>query len=178
MGSFYAGSGLIELVTITFMVQYLNSPVKWHSLFILFFTFMILMLGPLIGAITEFGLEESESYRYPAFEEWRLVSIGRFIEHLDFLSVYQWLSGAFIRISLCSFLLVDLLNIKKKRIRMWLLASLYIIYIVLAIFPISDMKYFAFLTVYFPWSLVVVTGITISMVLIIFITPRKKKVRL
>lgn len=178
MGSFYAGSGFIEMIIITFMVQFLNSPVKWRTLFLLFFILMILILGPLIGAITEFGPDEAENFRYPAFEEWRLVSIGRYIEHLDFLSVYQWLSGAFIRISLSTFLLVDLLNIKKKRPRIWSLVCLYLFYIFLAVFPISDMKYFAFLTVYFPWSLVVLTGITILIAINIFITSRIKKVRL
>ncbi|MDQ0200068.1 GerAB/ArcD/ProY family transporter [Neobacillus ginsengisoli] len=178
MGTSYTGSGFIEMVIIVFMVPYLNSSVKWRTLLILFFILMILILGPLIGAITEFGPEEAENFRYPAFEEWRLVSIGRYIEHLDFLSVYQWLAGAFIRISLSTFLLVDLLSIKKKRQRMWSLVSLYLVYIFLAVYPISDMKYFAFLTVYFPWSLVVVTGITILIALNIFITSRIKKVRI
>ena len=43
-----------------------------------------LTLGPLIGAITEFGPNEATKQRYPAYEEWGLVTIGRYIEHLDF----------------------------------------------------------------------------------------------
>ena len=64
------------------------------------FILMGLTMGPTIGAITEFGPIEAAKQRYPAYEEWGLGSIGRFIEHFDFLSIYQWLTGAFIRVGL------------------------------------------------------------------------------
>ncbi|MFR9721672.1 hypothetical protein ACL00X_20305, partial [Aeromonas diversa] len=78
-------------------------------------SFLILTLGPTIGAIAEFGPFVAAKQRYPAFEEWRLVSIGRYIEHLDFLSVYQWFVGAFIRLSLLCFLTPDVLQISNKK---------------------------------------------------------------
>ena len=74
-------------------------------------------LGPLIGAITEFGPIEAAKQRYPAYEEWGIATIGRFIEHVDFFSIYQWLTGAFIRIVVFLYIVADLLNISGDRKR-------------------------------------------------------------
>lgn len=74
-----------------------------------------LALGPLVGAIAEFGAEEAGKLKVPAHEQWKLLSLGIHITRLDFLSIFQWRSGAFIRISLCMFIVNQLLDRHQKR---------------------------------------------------------------
>ena len=99
---------------------------------------MFLTLGPFIGAITEFGHEEAAKQRYPAYEEWGLVTIGRYFEHVDFLSIYQWLSGTFIRIGFLLFIVIDLLNMNGKRKKIWMWIAPGFMLISLSLYFISD----------------------------------------
>ncbi|SOC41019.1 endospore germination permease [Ureibacillus acetophenoni] len=115
----YPASGLIEITLLLFIQQHLKKSFKWFHIVIMIVILSWLTMGPLIGAITEFGPEEAAKHRYPAYEEWGLVSIGRFIEHMDFLSIYQWLTGTFIRVGLLLFIAADILNIAGKRKRIW-----------------------------------------------------------
>ncbi|TQE90504.1 GerAB/ArcD/ProY family transporter [Ureibacillus terrenus] len=116
----FPASGFIELFLLLFLQHYFKQPLKWHHIGIIFFWFVGLTLGPLIGAIVEFGPDEAARQHFPAYEEWALVSIGRFIEHMDFLSVYQWLSGTFIRVGIILFIVCDILNYTGKPKKIWL----------------------------------------------------------
>ncbi|KGR76909.1 GerAB/ArcD/ProY family transporter [Ureibacillus sinduriensis] len=118
-GIVYPASGFIELFLLLFIQQHFKSKLKWYHLAIMLFILTGLTLGPLIGAIVEFGPEEAARQRYPAFEEWGLVTIGRFIEHMDFLSIYQWLTGTFIRVGLLLFIAAELLDLTGKRKKIW-----------------------------------------------------------
>lgn len=144
-GMVYVGAGLVELTLLLFMQHHIRSTVTLTSLVVITFILCGLILGPAIGAIAEFGAYQAALQRYPAFEEWRLVSIGRYIEHLDFLSIYQWLSGAFVRISIASFLIIDLLKIRDKKKRMWSLGIVYAAATGFAVLPMSDMQFYTFL---------------------------------
>ncbi|XRD23741.1 hypothetical protein AABM34_14730 [Lysinibacillus fusiformis] len=62
---------------------------------------------------------EASKQRYPAYEEWGLVTIGRYIEHLDFFSIYQWLTGTFIRVSFLLYIVADLLKMTGDPKRIW-----------------------------------------------------------
>ena len=83
------------------------------------FLLLGLTIGPLMGALTEFGPIEAATQRYPAFEEWRLAKIGRYFEHVDFLSIYQWLTGAFVRIGFLLFVTIELLGLAQQKKRIW-----------------------------------------------------------
>ncbi|KQL52190.1 hypothetical protein AN964_00620 [Heyndrickxia shackletonii] len=133
-------SGMTELMLFLFLKKRINTPVKFRHLFITSFILMGLTLGPLIGAITEFDEVEASYQRFPAFEEWGLVSIGDFIEHVSFLALYQWLAGAFIRISLFFYTIKEVLleiNLYSK----WCLFVILFIVIGYAVYPISDIHY-------------------------------------
>lgn len=67
------------------------------------------------------------------YEQWRLVKLGNYIEHVDFLSVFQWLAGASIRISLSQFLLTDLFPFQKTKHRHWFIACISVSYIAMTI---------------------------------------------
>lgn len=115
----YPASGFIELLLLLFLQHKVKTPFKWYHFAIMLFILMGLTLGPLIGAITEFGPDEAAKQRYPAYEEWGLVSIGRFIEHIDFLSIYQWLTGAFVRVGFILYVAIDMLKMTGDRPRIW-----------------------------------------------------------
>lgn len=111
--SMYAAGGLIELSFIVFLQHYFAVKVTRWQLMLLIFILALLTLGPTIGAITEFGPAEAAKLRYPAFAQWRLVTIGDYIEHVDFFAIFQWLSGSFVRISVSLIIVLELLPARK-----------------------------------------------------------------
>ncbi|WP_286923805.1 MULTISPECIES: endospore germination permease [Lysinibacillus] len=118
-GMIYPASGFIELLMLLFLQHQYKDRIRWYHFGIMLFILMGLTLGPLIGAITEFGPVEAAKQRYPAYEEWGLVSIGRYIEHMDFFSIYQWLTGTFIRVSFMLYIVADLLKMTSKPKQIW-----------------------------------------------------------
>ncbi|SFS57935.1 GerAB/ArcD/ProY family transporter [Paenibacillus sp. BC26] len=130
-GAVYAASCLMELFMLLFIQHFFSGVMKnWQLLLQLCFI-MLLMLGPAIGAITEFGPVEADKLLYPAFTQWRLVSIGKYVEHVDFFAIYQWISGAFIRISLGIALVMELIPLRKPKARLTFIVTVSLIYIVL-----------------------------------------------
>ncbi|WP_265181819.1 hypothetical protein [Geomicrobium sp. JCM 19055] len=57
------------------------------------FVIFILILGPLTGSLAAFGIAESLKLNTPAYEQWRLLALGRYITRLDSLSIFQWFSA-------------------------------------------------------------------------------------
>lgn len=160
-GIVYPVSGYIELGFILYLHQYVKTKIKFTSLIWIGIIFLILTLGPTIGAITEFGPFVAAKQRYPAFEEWRIVSIGRYIEHLDFISVYQWFVGAFIRLSLLTFLIPDLLQMANKKAKYGLQLFLLGVITVLSTWRINDSTFYWFLAqVFMPYSIALILFIS------------------
>ncbi|MFF6014317.1 endospore germination permease [Lysinibacillus fusiformis] len=118
-GMIFPASGFIELLLLLFLQHQFKERLRWYHLTIILAILIGLTLGPLIGAITEFGPSEASKQRYPAYEEWGLVTIGRYIEHLDFFSIYQWLTGTFIRVSFLLYIVADLLKMTGDPKRIW-----------------------------------------------------------
>ncbi|MBM7563849.1 GerAB/ArcD/ProY family transporter [Paenibacillus sacheonensis] len=131
-GMLYALSCAMEIFLVIFLQHYLKHPIKLWQIVTFSGFIMILMTGPTIGAITEFGPIEAEKLRYPAFSQWRLVSIGKYFEHVDFFAIFQWMSGAFIRVSLGLNLMMELIPVRGRKGRAWFVGILGVIYIVLA----------------------------------------------
>ncbi|RAP77162.1 endospore germination permease [Paenibacillus montanisoli] len=140
-GTIYVMSGLLELSLLLFIRQYIRKRISFMSLVLLTLILIGLTFGPLVGALIEFGPKHASHLRFPAYEEWRLVTIGHFIEHMDFLSIYQWFSGAFLRISLTLFLINDILNIKTKRKKTLFLFLICSIQLIVINLPFSDPKF-------------------------------------
>jgi len=118
-GMIFPASGFIELLMLLFLQHQYKERIRWYHFAIMLAILVGLTLGPLIGAITEFGPNEAAKQRYPAYEEWGLVTIGRYIEHLDFFSIYQWLTGTFIRVSFLLYIVADLLKMTGDPKRIW-----------------------------------------------------------
>src|SRR5690606_4639717 len=99
-----------------------------------------LTLGLLTGAIIVFGLVEAEMFRFPAYEEWELVSIGYFIEHIFFFVIYQWLTGTFIRLAIILFFIKDLLSLFKKYGK-YIYFFIFIVIEIFTLYPLNDFAY-------------------------------------
>ncbi len=113
-----AGGGFLELIVLVFLQHHLAKPVSYFSISIMAILLAGLTLGPLMGAIANFGPVVAAQARYPAFDQWKLVVVTKYINHLDFLALYQWMSGALIRITLFLFLITDTPPFKSKKRRL------------------------------------------------------------
>ncbi|MCR2802467.1 GerAB/ArcD/ProY family transporter [Paenibacillus soyae] len=115
----YLLTSFSELFYILLFQHHLSGSYNRKHMLVLVLFLALLALGPVAGAIAEFGPVEAEKMRYPAFSQWRLVSIGKYFEHVDFFAIYQWLSGALIRTSLAIYLILEYSGIKQMK-RQWL----------------------------------------------------------
>lgn len=132
-GMLYSGGAFVELSLILLLQHRMKKKVRpWQGI-LLGLVLVYITLGPIVGAITEFGPLESAKQMVSPYEQWRLVAIGSYIEHVDFLSVFQWLAGATVRISLAQFLLADLISFRKSESRSRFLLAITISYVALAI---------------------------------------------
>lgn len=148
-------AGTAELAFLLLLRRHIVTPVKYRGVAFLTVALVGLTSGPLMGAISMFGPFEAAALRYPPFEQWRMVNIGRFISHLDFLSIFQWLSGAFVRISFMLFVIAELIFPSRGRRRAAsIVAATAAALGCAAILPLNDMQLYDFLlTSYFPISL-------------------------
>lgn len=138
----YQGTGMIELIILLFLQHQFKSKFRYRHYLVIVVILTGLTLGPLIGAIVEFGPKQAAMQRYPAYEEWGLARVGTYIEHVDYLSIYQWLSGAFIRITLLLFAIRSLLNKNNKTTNVWIVLISSFILGAIVMYPIDERKFF------------------------------------
>jgi spore germination protein (amino acid permease) len=164
-GALYALSGLCEIVLILFALPRTQGTVRlWHW-FVFSFLIALLAIGPITGAIATFGPQAAMTQRFPVFEQWRLLQMGRFISHTDFLAIFQWLSGAFVRITLSWLLLLDVIACTTKRQRQISIVAIAVVTAALAGLPLSDITFVQTMQMILPWtSLYVFTIIFILIV--------------
>ena len=175
-GLVFIGGGVTELIIIIFMQHHLKSKVRMWQLLLIGAILVYISLGPIIGAITEFGPSEASKQFQSPYEQWRLLKLGEYIEHLDFLSVFQWLAGATIRISLVQYLLGDMLPFKNQVTRTRFLLLITTSYILLSLLPISQDEFYQWsYRIFVPASLLVSVLLTLFWLYIsIFTKPTKE----
>ncbi|MFE5426549.1 endospore germination permease [Peribacillus simplex] len=137
----YYGYGLAELILIVFFQEKLSDKLSRKALVFLCLGLVFLLMGPLTAAIAEFGPTLAEAMRYPAYEQWRLLTIGKYIEHTDFFSIYQWLAGAYIRVSLALFLIMEVFKGKTNNMKLGILFAVGFLMVVISIVPFSNFKF-------------------------------------
>lgn len=123
-GLILIGAGMAELIFIIFLLPHMSNKPGFRGMSTLAIILAGLTIGPYLGSIANFGIVNASFMRYPAFEQWRIVTAGKYIEHLDFLSIYQWISGSFIRISLALFLIIDTIPHRGNHTRVGIGAAL------------------------------------------------------
>jgi spore germination protein (amino acid permease) len=159
-------SASFEILSILIMQHHVRTRIRLRGLLILTICVIGLTIGPLTGAIAIFGPFESADIRYPAFEQWRMVTLGKYISHLDFLSIFQWISGASMRTSIMMFIIVDMMNITKKSTRTKYLVWISLGLLVVSLFPLSDNQMVHMLQNYY-YTYMFVVGLCLSLFLVV-----------
>lgn len=148
-GSLYAAGGFVEILFVLLLQQHLKHQFKlWHLVMLGMFL-VGLTIGPIFVVIMEFGPQSAAVQRYPTYELWRSVKVDSHLEHLGFLSIYQWISGTLIRIAFSLYLCVDVLNFKNKRASNGTLWVISFAILVLFLLPISDIDFYALVKMLF-----------------------------
>lgn len=156
-GIIYTLSGLLEIYVVILLQPFSQEQITFKQLFILQTILTGLILGPLTAAIMEFGPVESVKFQYPAYEQWRVLSIGEYISYLDFFALYQWLSGGLIRIGLFMYLIGTLLTQKLQhyRLKPKLVVILFIFLFSVMTIKVETYFFYKYLFLYFlPASMV------------------------
>ncbi|RNC97793.1 GerAB/ArcD/ProY family transporter [Lysinibacillus halotolerans] len=174
-GSIYVLSALLEVYVIVLLQPYVQAPIKFKHLFVLITIFTILIFGPLTASLMEFGLTESVNFRYPAYEQWRILSIGEYISHLDFFALYQWLSGAVIRIGLHMYLLCTFFaKTRHYRLNYKPVLVLYIVLFAVMMIKVQSQHFFEFVyKYYFPICFIFFTFQILFSAFYIFVTKKR-----
>ncbi|WP_127570100.1 GerAB/ArcD/ProY family transporter [Paenibacillus xylaniclasticus] len=171
----YAAGGLLELMVLILFQHKLTKKPGFKSLMVMCVLLCGLMADPIIGSISMFGPDEAAHQRYPSYAQWRMVRLGEYVEHVDFFSIYQWLSGMYIRLSLSLFLLSELWKLQKYRSLPMFLGALGML--VATMLPISDMLFQDLLSrYYFPSFCIFTLGAMLVYISGIFISTRHKGV--
>lgn len=160
-GMVYAGGAFVEVMLIVLLQHRLKKEVRTWQMMLLGVLLVWITLGPIVGAISEFGPREAAKQMVSPYEQWRLVKLGNYFEHVDFLSVFQWLAGASVRISLAQFLFVELLPVRSPQTRNRILLGVSLSFIAVSLATGTYQVYFvrAF-EQYFRISLVVTLIVT------------------
>ncbi|PAD66211.1 hypothetical protein CHH83_25225 [Bacillus sp. 7586-K] len=145
-GSLFAFGSAIEIILLIFLQHHVDRKLRFLHILLLITFLCILTVGPLLGSISTFGVEEAGRLRYPVFFQWRIFGIGNYFNHLDFFSIYQWLSGTFIRMSMILYMITQPFDIKKKKQRFYIQAFICVIYLIVIVLPISNEDFFTFLS--------------------------------
>ncbi|MDQ0268358.1 endospore germination permease [Cytobacillus purgationiresistens] len=156
-GVIYTALPILEMALVLFFLPFLKKKITKKQLFFLGFILIGLMCGPTIGAIVEFGPDHAADFRYPAFEEWRIISIGRYISHTDFFAIFQWLSGGIIRISLFVYISAQLITKgKEKKLP---IDIVFFIFLIACVFPLDQDYFYNFVYYFFlPISFFAISG--------------------
>lgn len=171
-GLLYASLPILELFIILFLTPVLQKAVSRKRLFLVGVIIIGLTLGPTIGSIVEFGPEMAAQYRYPAYEQWRLISIGRYFSHTDFFAIFQWLSGGVIRISLFLFISCRILTKGKENVKV--VRIIYAIIFIACIYPFDQSPFSTIVYGYIrPLSFFLLI-IQISMITIYMVKNKQK----
>ncbi|WP_066303751.1 endospore germination permease [Bacillus sp. FJAT-29814] len=167
--------GSADLLVLLLLQHHLKKSFTLANLFLLITILVGLILGPTMGSLSSFGPTIAAGMRFPAFEQWRLIKLGAYISHVDFLAVFQLLSGEIIRISLGFYLLANMLKAEtsaSKKKYVFVLIS--ILLGILTFVPLSDMWVQTMVGKFFyPVALLFAVFISLALLIISYL-PMKK----
>ncbi|WP_256709600.1 GerAB/ArcD/ProY family transporter [Paenibacillus sp. FSL H8-0548] len=138
MGSVVVFGGSMDLLILLLIQHRLKKPLNYGTIFILLSLLVGLIMGPTLGAIASFGPFQAENFRFPAFEQWRLVMIGSSISHVDFFAVFQLMAGSVIRTSLIVHLLCELAGGHSQKFRQTVMLIISVIISLPSLLRLSD----------------------------------------
>lgn len=166
--------GSADFLVLLLLQHHMKQSFTFFNIFILITILTGLILGPTMGSLSSFGPSIAADMRFPAFEQWRLVTLGEYISHVDFLAVFQLLSGAIIRISLGLYLLSDTVPLHAKLSKRKVLLIFSFVLAVITVVPLSDMWVQTMIGKYFyPAALIGAFFISLVLLVISYLPIRK-----
>ncbi len=126
-----------EFTWLLLLAHYVQHSKKKRTYIIMLAIVTFVMLITMIQGITSFGPVQAANHLFLYYEEWRLIRVNKFLEHIDFFSIFIWMGATFIRVSLILFIIGDLImiTVNKKR---WILFILSLITVLFMLIPISS----------------------------------------
>jgi spore germination protein KB len=138
----------MALFLVLLLKPHTEGTFKWKHFVLLLSVISLFFINAAMSVLTIFGPYEASKQRFPLFTQWRLVRISSFVEHLDFLSIYQWLCSTTILISVGLFLIGDLLTSKHRHNKIAIGICTTILFIGVEL-QINDTNFLAFTKNYF-----------------------------
>ncbi|WP_419887194.1 GerAB/ArcD/ProY family transporter [Neobacillus niacini] len=167
--------GSADLLVLLLLQQHLKKSFTLLNLFILITILAGLILGPTMGSLSSFGPAVASDMRFPAFEQWRLITLGEYISHVDFLAVFQFLSGELIRVSLGLFLLADMMKGLSTSNKKHVYSVSTLLLGLITIIPLSDIWVQTIVGRYFyPTALISAVLISLALLIIGLLPTRKE----
>ncbi|MFD0670704.1 endospore germination permease [Cohnella sp. GCM10027633] len=177
-GLVYTASGIAEIVLVLLVQHRLKANVRSRAIYWALAVVVFFILQEMIESIVNFGPSEAAAQRYPSFEQWGLVTLGKSVSHLDFLSIYEWLSGSFVRISLGVYLAIELTRTKGKAARKLVLGAMFSFMIAVPLLPVNDSMFERFLRrMYYPYSLALMVAVVLVLLAFSAIVRAKERGR-
>lgn len=176
-GMIYAGGGFVEMAALLAMQHRIKANIKMWKMLLYAVLAVYVMLGPVIGAITEFGPKEAALQMESPYEQWRLVKLGNYIEHIDFFSIFQWLAGACIRISLSVYLLLELFDVRRVGVRIGLGLGAIGSYVIAGMYQVNEYSFYVWMYEwYFPISLSIMLAVSACWLIVALFSKKERQV--
>ncbi|WP_054024476.1 endospore germination permease [Bacillus sp. FJAT-28004] len=168
--------GSIDLMVLLLLQHKLKKPLNYGTVFVLLTLLVGLIMGPTLGSLASFGPIQAANFRFPAFEQWRLVMIGRHISHVDFFAVFQLMAGSIVRTALIIHFLHQLIARGSEKFSKTIMLSITVVISLPALLMISDISMQAFIHRYFyHYSLWFGVAITAILFMITHIPHRREE---
>ncbi len=174
-GTFIVLGGCTDILILTLLQDKLKKKFSFLQLFSLMSIIIWLTLGPTIGSITAFGPFVAANLRFPAFEQWRLISFGYHLTHVDFLAVFQLLAGVTIKVAFCIALIKDHYESHIKKWSKELGILLVTLFILVPFSHISDIKFASLVQDYLFY--VPIVGILVTLYLFLLCSYQRRNER-
>ncbi|MFG6119798.1 endospore germination permease [Thalassobacillus sp. B23F22_16] len=174
-GFLLGSGGALDLGFILLIQHQVKKKMSFWKYIIIGAVLVNLLVTPVMGSIAMFGPEHASELRYPAYEQWRMVTVGTYISHVDYFTIYQWLSGAIIRIALVAHLIPYLFPIKTEKAK-WRIQMCFLSGLLLSLYlPLSDMQFLNLLKDFvLPW-IVYAMGTYLFVLLVVIATIHRRK---
>ncbi len=157
---------------ILFIAQFIenNTRLSFRPWLITNLVIFYIAIGVVIGLLAEFGPQEITHLRFPAFEGWRLVTLGPAFERIDFIAIFQWTTGLAGRIMFLLTIGSGIFGGKiMSQITIYLLSALILLGCLVPLNPAQMHQFSAFLGMY---ALFIQATITI---VLLFVAMHLKK---
>lgn len=164
-----------EFIWLLFFTQYLPKTPKKRVFVLMITVLTIIMLLTILQGITSFGPIQAANHLFLYYEYWRVIQVSKFLEHVDFLSAFVWLSASFIRIAFLLFIIKDILLVTQKR-KQWIILILSIFIILSTIILFSNQQLNIWMEEYYSQiSILFVVVITVVIGIHIYVTKGWRK---